>query len=208
KSFCREHVAVSSDRDVVSRKSLLKDCTGRQARESPIIAPAIHIVAADLTDTGTARQQDSSWLQYPVNSAHGRAYVVNELQCLGEDNAVKSIRCDGVVRRQIRNDRRLRTTCAKMEYLGSSHPITAKPRGVVVIGDVKNTSMNVVCMAAQEVFDIVPIDALPPLEAEYLADWSQPPEIAESHPANRRPHAEISLLLPEPCTNVRRQYLF
>jgi hypothetical protein len=64
----------------------------RCAGEAPIIAPAIHIVAANRAKRGKRTKYYAARLEYAVKRVYGRINVVDELQCLDNDNTIETIR--------------------------------------------------------------------------------------------------------------------
>jgi len=57
--------------------------------EAPVVAPAVHIVAADLADPWKGCEQDPARFEDAVKRLEGCASIVNELERLRQDNAVE-----------------------------------------------------------------------------------------------------------------------
>ena len=183
----RQHIAMGLHRDILRREDLLKEPPCRKAREPPVVAPAVHVVAADLADAGEGGEKHSAWFENPIKMAQSRPHVVNELKCLSKDNAVKGVRREVVGTGQVCNDGRLGVALLHMEHVALYHPLPAKAPGVGVVADLQDMSPNIRGVGSQEVLNVVAVNALSPVEAELAADRLKPAQATEAHKANRWP---------------------
>src|SRR5262245_50945983 len=90
-SHSREDVAVRLHGDACCRKDLRKQFVGRERSKAPVLSPVVHVPAGNLTDAVTGNQEYAARFQDAAQGVECGADIVNELQGLGEDDAVKSV---------------------------------------------------------------------------------------------------------------------
>jgi len=70
-----QHVSVRLDADELGREHVLEEDARREAREPPVVAPAVPFVAVDLADTAVGRQDNASRRQDAVEGPNRRSRV-------------------------------------------------------------------------------------------------------------------------------------
>src|SRR5262249_59913319 len=99
------------------------------------MAPSIHIPSADLVDPPKGCQQDPTRLQDAVKCLNCCLYFINELQRLGQDDAVESVWWNMISASQVCHQGRLRVALRDVKHIASGDTIRSKLVCIDVIAD-------------------------------------------------------------------------
>jgi hypothetical protein len=131
----REHVAVRLNLDLAIPKAFCEHSERRRNSESPGIGIRVRFIATDLTDSWKRRQEYSAGLQYPVERIKGGSGVVNQLQGLSKNNAVKGSRRNIWCVCQVSDDRGSRMPRSNVEHVLLRDAEPSKPAGISIVAD-------------------------------------------------------------------------
>ena len=96
--------------------------------------------------------------------------MVDELQGLGQNDAIKGVRRYVIRNSQICHDRRTRCPLLYVQHLRSADTVRAERSRVLVIRNFQYASVNVAGIPAEETFNVVAAQRLPAIETEDCAD--------------------------------------
>ncbi len=173
-----QHVAIGLDYHFALLKRFGQKLPQRPDREAPApLRPPL--IVADLTDAGGCRQKPAAWLEDPVNSREGGPDVINQMECLRQDDAVEGVGRKMVGARQIPDER-----CSRdglhVQDIAPSDARATEAASVGIVPNLDHAPMNVVGPGGQEPFDVVPVDREAAIIAKLAAHRLQPSEIAEA----------------------------
>src|SRR5262249_51334495 len=106
-------------------------------------------------------------------------HVVDQLQCLREDDAVERAGRDVTGVRQIGDDRRVRVIWINMEDVVGHDLFATESLRIDILADLEHMPSHVLRLVVEKVFDVVAIDGPPTSFAKDLADWTHPTEVAK-----------------------------
>jgi hypothetical protein len=127
----------------------------------------------------------------------GRMDVINELQRLGADDAIKRFRGHGIARRQIGDDRRPGAARPDVQHIAVIDVGASESPGVAVITYFEHAPTDVRTVSVEEPLNKDNVDAspsFPPIEAKHTADRRRTAQASELHSAGGRPHQEAAPL--------------
>jgi hypothetical protein len=108
---------------------------------------------------------------------------------------------------QIGDDRRPRRAGYDMRHVRADDPIATELVGVAAVSDVEETSPDVIRVVAEEILDVVAIDALPHPPAEVAPDRLNPSQRTGAAPVEDGPAIAITEMLPKPPPSGGRKQL-
>ena len=170
------------DFHVFSRKRLLGQtaCGQNGQRPIPRVLPPTPF---KLADTWNSRQQDSARLEGAIERPHSGFHVIDQMERLRQNDAVKDIGRDVFRRTQIAYECRLRVSFLHVQDVAARDAVTAEPLGVAVVADLQDPAADIGFAAREEPLNIKTVYRCPAIKAEFAAKGRQAAEI----PKPRRP---------------------
>src|SRR5665648_59628 len=142
----------------------------RLVGESPVVAPPVGVVAADLADAGGSSQHAAAGLKDTVQLRDRRLDVEDELQCLRQHDAVEGVVADARRAGQIRDDGRGRRLACEVKYVALRDAGTAEALGVGALRDLEHMPLDRGGALPEEPLHVVAIDGDSPIEPEHATD--------------------------------------
>jgi hypothetical protein len=178
----RLHVAVGRDLDRANAEHRFEE-REYACRCQPPQIPVSAVLQADAACGGEGREQGSAGLQHPETFLQHGLHVVDDVECLGDDDAVVRIRRD--VRRptQIREDRRAIVGFVDVDDVGTRDTKSPVGAAEVVLLDLQDGSEDSGGIGSNETFDVIAVDGTATVVAPVAAHRVRPREVA---PVERR----------------------
>src|SRR5262245_4750985 len=123
-----------------------------------------------------------------MQRSNGCPHVIDELQSLRRNDAIKGVRSDVAVGGQIRDDRRRRVAAYSMKHIGLCHSVLSESDRIVIVRNFHYVSAYINRVLRKKVLDVVAVNRLPSLESENLTDRFHPAQTPKSHPSDRGPN--------------------
>ena len=127
---------------------------------------------------GDGRQEDAAGPENAGGVAQRRPGIVDELQRLGEDEAVVAAGRDRVGRGKIGHDGGLRVGRIDVEHVGGGY-VAAEAAGVVGVLDLEDPAPDVAPVGVEEALDVVAVYRGTSIGAPLLAQWRETAQRAE-----------------------------
>src|SRR5437762_922283 len=136
-----------------------------------------------------------------MQRCQSRANVINEVQSLSQHNAIKCIGRNMIGVGEVGYDGRSRRFSRHMQYIASSNSVAAVSSRIRIISNFQYAVSDVGGATLQKRFNVVTVYRRAPIKSEDAADWSQSPEMAESHPSDGKRSLGAMPMEPNPIVN-------
>jgi hypothetical protein len=168
------------DFHVFSRKRFLCQTARGQNGQRPV-SRVLPQTPFKLADTWNSRQQDSARLEDAIERPHSGFHVIDQMERLHQNDAVKDVR-RGVFRRsQIAYECRLRVSFLHVQDVAVRDAVTAEPLRVAVVADLQDPTADIGFAAGEEPLNIKTVYRCPAVKAKFAAEGHEAAEIAEPY---------------------------
>ena len=133
----------------------------------PAAAP---LAAVDVADPGHREEQDAPRYEGLADVPQRRFEVVDQVQRLGQHDAVERLVGQGPVIGEIADDGRPRRVGVDVEHVGVRHAGAAEPSRVGVVAHLEHAAADVGGMGGEERLDVVAVDGSAAPVAEVAGD--------------------------------------
>ena len=192
------HVAERVDGQIAGAEHRVEELAAAGGSEPPVIAGGA-VVRRQTAHRRHRGQQDAAGSKNPMDVGQRGGHVGDELQRLGENEAVEAVRRDLVGGAQIGDDGGARVGRIHIEHVASFDP-GAELRGIALIVDLEHPAADIVPVIPDETLDVVPIDRSAPLEApdraQRLAPVGPPSHAGRANRRHRRRSASHENIAP------------
>ena len=174
-------VAVRRDLEGIEGKHASEEFPRRRFRPAPEIAVETALVIHP-DDARHRHQQHAAGAEDARALGNDRRHIVDELQCLRDDDAVVAVRRDRVRTPEIGDDRRLAVCRIDVEHIVRRDGVSTETLRIRRVPDLEDSTSHVGPVDLEKVFDVVPVDGLPSIPPRVPAQWLQAPEVAPFDP--------------------------
>src|SRR5262245_14357335 len=149
-----EDVSIMFDEDIIPTEALAEQSGQRFGRKRPEPRSS-PLAAIDLTDAGSGDEHNPAWRERTMKPRHRKTCVVDEMQCLGEHNAIECIGREhcGIV--EVADKGGSGIAFANVQHVGARYSRAAEPPRVVVAADLEHATGDLDRVPFEKTFDVV-----------------------------------------------------
>ena len=174
------HVAEGDHLERVDREDVGKQLSRRCFGEAPVVAiEALFVI--DPYHAGCRSQQHAARLEDASALAKHRGHVVDQMERLGEDDAVVRPARNRIGATQVGDHGGEAVARIDIDDVAGCDGVAAKPARVNRIPYFENAAANVRTMRLEKRLDVVSIDRRSAIAPPLVAERPKPPEIAPFH---------------------------